>query len=106
MPFTEDLSVFTDPAGFGSQAQYAPAGETVDPDADPVDGIFSAAAAQAFSDIAVDGVRPEFQCALASVPDCTAGATFVINGTTYRAAANPRPDESGVWVVIPLQQVL
>lgn len=94
MPFTEDFSVFTDPAMFGSVGTYTPAGGV----AVAVDGIFDAAYEEAAD---IEGSSPMFACATASVSGARHGDALAVAGISY-VVRGVQPDGTG-WTKLVLE---
>jgi hypothetical protein len=74
--FTEDLSVFTSSADFGTPATWS-----VD-SAVPRNGIFDAQAGEALAGL-VDATKPVFRFVMADMPTAARGQTLTIAGTVY-----------------------
>jgi len=89
--FTEDLSVFFDPADFGDVATFAFGN---------VNGIFD----KAYADpLGVEGHAPVFVCAESDLHNVVAGTPVTIRATSYKVAGPPQPDGTGI-VLLKLQE--
>lgn len=96
MAFAEDLAPFFDIAEFGVVAGYVPAGSSDDPVL--INGIFDRAYAEPIDGI-VEGTRPVFMCASASVPGAAHGDELEIDGTIY-VVRGVQPDGTGVVLLV------
>jgi hypothetical protein len=94
MPFTEDFTVFTDPAVDGTVGSYTPQGGVTS----DVNGIFDA---DYDDDLNMEGSAPMFSCAAADVVGVRHGDAFVIDSVDY-IVCNVRPDGTG-WVRLKLE---
>jgi hypothetical protein len=90
MAFTEDLTVFFNPADFAVAALYN--------GAITVNGIFYAEYVEALGANVVAGTGPVFQCAAADLPAIAQGDTLVIGATTYKVVGI-EPDGTGLLLL-------